>query len=74
MTPNAPLTERQAAFTASHRRVFGKAVAKGVRIAYGTDVGGAFEHGGNAIEFARMVAYGMAPADAVRSATIVVPS
>ena len=69
--PNAPLTERQAAFTASHRRVFGKAVAKGVRIAYGTDVGGAFEHGGNAIEFARMVAYGMEPADAVRSATIV---
>lgn len=68
--PNAALTERQAAITASHRRVFGRAVEKGVRIAYGTDAG-ALPHGDNAIDFAKMVEYGMDPSEAVRSATIV---
>jgi imidazolonepropionase-like amidohydrolase len=64
------LTERQAAITASHKRVFGKAVEKGVRIGYGTDVG-ALPHGTSAVDFAKMVEYGMKPADAVRSATII---
>jgi imidazolonepropionase-like amidohydrolase len=68
--PSAELTERQAAITASHRRVFGRAVEKGVRIAYGTDAGWV-PHGDNAIDFAKMVEYGMAPDDAVRAATIV---
>ena len=68
--PDVELTEQQAVITASHRRVFSKAVDKGVRIAYGTDAG-ALPHGDNAIELARMVEYGMAPADVVRSATIV---
>jgi len=66
----AELTERQAAITASHRRVFGRAVEKGVRIAYGTDAGWV-PHGDNAVDFAEMVEYGMAPVDAVRAATIV---
>ena len=68
--PGAELTEQQAAITASHRRVFGRAVEKGVRIAYGTDAGWV-PHGDNAVDFAKMVEYGMPPADAVRAATIV---
>ncbi len=68
--PDATLSPRQAAITGSHRRVFGRAVEKGVKIAYGTDAG-ALPHGQNAIDFARMVSYGMTPAAAVRSATVV---
>lgn len=52
----------------SHRRVFQKALARGVRIAFGTDVG-AFEHGTAAREFARMRQYGMSPREILRSAT-----
>jgi imidazolonepropionase-like amidohydrolase len=40
----------------------------GVKIAFGTDVGG-FEHGTSFREFERMVEYGMTPLDAIRSAT-----
>jgi len=64
------MTERQRAITESHRLVFGRAVEKGVRIAYGTDVG-ALPHGENAVDFAKMVEYGMAPLQAVQSATVV---
>jgi len=67
--PAAPLTERQQAITESHRRVFADALSRGVRIAYGTDAG-ALPHGDNAIDFARMVEYGMTPAQALRSATL----
>ncbi len=67
--PDAKLTERQIAITESHRRVFGEALRRGVRIAYGTDAG-ALPHGDNAIDFARMVEYGMTPAQALRSATL----
>jgi len=70
LDPNQELTERENAITSSHRRVFGKAVQKGVKIAYGTDAG-ALPHGDNAVDFAKMVEYGMTPAQAVRSATIV---
>jgi len=68
---DAELTERQVAITDSHRRVFGEALQRGVRIAYGTDAG-ALPHGDNAIDFARMVEYGMTPAQALRSATLTV--
>lgn len=68
--PNATLSPRQAAITGSHRRVFARAVERGVKIAYGTDAG-AIPHGQNAIDLQRMVDYGMPPADAVRSATAV---
>jgi imidazolonepropionase-like amidohydrolase len=64
------MTERQRVITESHRRVFGRAVEKGVRIAYGTDAG-ALPHGKNAVDFEKMVDYGMSPAQALRSATIV---
>src|SRR5437588_353875 len=52
-----------------HADIFRKAVNAGVKIAFGTDVGG-FDWGINpAIEFRLMVKYGMTPLQAVRSAT-----
>jgi imidazolonepropionase-like amidohydrolase len=46
-----------------------KAIAKGVRIAFGTDAG-VFAHGRNAGEFALMVEAGMPPVEALRTATV----
>jgi len=63
------LTDLRKRILASHKEVFQKAMRKGVKIAFGTDVG-AFEHGTSAKELARMVEYGMSPLDAIRSATI----
>jgi imidazolonepropionase-like amidohydrolase len=54
---------------ARHRHSFEAAVASGVRIAFGTDAGG-FDAGENAREFRVMVALGMPPLDAIRSATV----
>src|SRR5262249_29422067 len=52
-----------------HADTFRKAVNAGVKIAFGTDVGG-FDWGINpAVEFPLMVKYGMSPAQAIRSAT-----
>ncbi|KHL25860.1 Xaa-Pro dipeptidase [Croceibacterium mercuriale] len=53
-----------AAATDSHAR----AIAAGVKIAFGTDTG-VSTHGRNAEEFALMVAAGMTPAAAIRAAT-----
>lgn len=52
----------------SHKRSFQDAMKGGVRIVFGTDVGG-FPHGTGAREFRYMVEYGMAPIEAIRSAT-----
>ena len=49
---------------------FAKAYAAGVKIAFGTDTG-VSPHGENAREFALMVAGGMPPIEAIRSATVV---
>jgi imidazolonepropionase-like amidohydrolase len=54
---------------AHHKEVFQKAMRKGVKIAFGTDVG-AYEHGTSSREFVRMVDYGMSPLDVIRSATL----
>ncbi|HXW06901.1 MAG TPA: amidohydrolase family protein [Vicinamibacterales bacterium] len=54
----------------AHKHSFQKALGRGVKIAFGTDAG-AIAHGSQAIEFARMVEYGMKPLDAIRSATTV---
>ena len=54
-----------AAAMASYRR----AIAAGVRVAFGTDTG-VSRHGDNAQEFALMVAAGMTPAQAIRAATV----
>lgn len=48
---------------------FRRAYEAGVRLAFGTDAG-VYPHGRNAEQFALMVAAGMTPEDAIRSATI----
>jgi imidazolonepropionase-like amidohydrolase len=56
--------------TETQREGFRKAVAAGVKIAYGTD-SGVYPHGDNARQLPYMVRYGMTPVQAIRSATIV---
>ncbi len=51
------------------RAAFGKAVAKGVKIAYGTDAGGFAWTEPEARDFKYMVEYGMTPQQAIESAT-----
>jgi imidazolonepropionase-like amidohydrolase len=50
------------------RENFAKAVAAGVKIAFGTDAG-VYPHGDNAKQFHYMVKYGMTPAASIRAAT-----
>jgi imidazolonepropionase-like amidohydrolase len=50
------------------RENFSKAVAAGVKIAFGTDAG-VYPHGDNAKQFHYMVQFGMTPAGAIRAAT-----
>ncbi len=50
------------------RENFSKAVAAGVKIAFGTDAG-VYPHGDNAKQFHYMVKFGMTPASAIRAAT-----
>ncbi len=66
----AEWSARTTAIVSAHKETFGRAIRKGVKIAYGTDAG-AIPHGENAIDFGLMVDYGMTPLDAIRSATIV---
>jgi imidazolonepropionase-like amidohydrolase len=54
---------------AIHEVSFKKALAAGVKIAFGTDAG-PFPHGTQAVEFEWMTRYGMSPLDAIHSATI----
>lgn len=58
-----------AAVYRDYERVFRAAYEAGVKLAFGTDAG-VFPHGRNAEQFALMVAAGMTPVDAIRSATI----
>jgi imidazolonepropionase-like amidohydrolase len=51
------------------RESLSKAIASGVKIAYGTDAG-VFPHGDNGKEFAVLVERGMTPIEAIRSATV----
>ncbi len=55
--------------TETQRTAFRKAVAAGVRIAFGTDAG-VYPHGMNARQLPYMVRYGMTPMGALQSATI----
>jgi imidazolonepropionase-like amidohydrolase len=50
------------------RENFAKAVAAGVKIAFGTDAG-VYPHGDNAKQFHYMVKYGLTPAGAIHAAT-----
>ncbi len=52
-----------------HEASFRKALAAGVKIAFGSDAG-PFPHGTQAIEFEWMTRYGMSPLAAIQSATI----
>ena len=52
-----------------HETSFRKALAAGVKIAFGSDAG-PFPHGTQAIEFEWMTRYGMSPLAAIQSATI----
>jgi imidazolonepropionase-like amidohydrolase len=61
--------EKARAAAGNAEKSFGNAVRAGVRIAFGTDTG-VSPHGRNAEEFALMVKNGMAPADALRAATV----
>ena len=54
---------------AIHKASFEKALAAGVKIAFGTDAG-SFPHGTQAIEFEWMTRYGMSPLRAIRAATV----
>ena len=68
MLPPATVPKAEQAAAAaidSHRR----AIAAGVKIAFGTDTG-VSKHGDNAQEFAQMVAAGMTPAQAIKAATV----
>jgi imidazolonepropionase-like amidohydrolase len=65
-----PQVPKFQAAEAAAKRTLLKAVASGVRIAFGTDAG-VFPHGRNAGEFALLVEGGMSRADALRAATTV---
>jgi imidazolonepropionase-like amidohydrolase len=55
--------------SAAHREMFRKAVAAGVKIAFGTDIG-VCPFGQNGREFTLMVENGMTPMKAIQSATV----
>jgi imidazolonepropionase-like amidohydrolase len=53
----------------TQRENFRKAVQAGAKLAYGTDAG-VYPHGWNGKQFAKMVEWGMTPAQAIKSATL----
>src|SRR6266851_5056341 len=66
---NTPAGQRDRKRVALHVTSFQKALRAGVKIAFGTDVGGFSWSEPIAQEFGRMVEMGMSPMDAIRSAT-----
>jgi imidazolonepropionase-like amidohydrolase len=66
----AETMRKNAETTDAQREGFSRAIAAGVRIAYGTD-SGVYPHGWNAKQLPYMVRFGMTPIEAIRSATIV---
>ncbi len=62
------LQEKARAAAAARSEMFRNAVKMGVKISFGTDAA-VFPHGQNAKEFALMTRLGMAPIDALKSAT-----
>jgi imidazolonepropionase-like amidohydrolase len=53
-----------------HEKTFRRALKAGVKIAFGTDIGGFDWHTNAATEFGWMVKFGMTPEQALRSATV----
>jgi len=62
------MVEKEKTVGRLQRENFAKAVAAGVKIAFGTDAG-VYPHGDNAKQFHYMVKFGMTPAAAIRAAT-----
>ena len=52
------------------RETFRAAHRAGVKMVFGTDNGGVFPAGQNALQFAKMVEWGMTPIEAIRAATL----
>src|SRR6184192_2214960 len=67
--PDTPAGKRDRKRVAVHGPSFQRAMKAGVKIAFGTDVGGFSWDEPIAQEFPRMVEFGMSPMDAIRSAT-----
>jgi imidazolonepropionase-like amidohydrolase len=65
----ADILRKNTETTEVQRAGFRKAVASGVKLAYGTD-SGIYPHGMNAMQLPYMVKYGMTPMQAIQSATI----
>ncbi len=65
----ADIMRKNTETTETQRVGFRKAVAAGVKIAYGTD-SGIYPHGLNARQLPYMVRYGMTPMQAIQSATV----
>jgi imidazolonepropionase-like amidohydrolase len=66
---DTPMGQRDRLRAAVHEPSFKKALKAGVKIVFGTDMGGIPWTDPIAQEFSRMVAFGMAPMDAIQSAT-----
>jgi imidazolonepropionase-like amidohydrolase len=67
---DTPGGKRDRARVAAHGPSLQKAMKAGVKIVFGTDVGGFSWTDSIAQEFKRMAEFGMSPADALRSATV----
>ncbi|PYQ11678.1 MAG: amidohydrolase [Acidobacteria bacterium] len=67
--PDTPVGKRDRARAATHEISFVKALRAGVKIVYGTDMGGMPWDQPIAQEFPMMTKFGMAPMDAIKSAT-----
>jgi imidazolonepropionase-like amidohydrolase len=63
------IIEKEKLVGLTQRESFKKAVAAGVKVAYGTDAG-VYPHGFNARQFSFMVEWGMTPMQSIQSATI----
>jgi len=61
--------DKERAIGRKQRETFRDAYKAGVKMVFGTDNGGVFPAGQNALQFAKMVEWGMTPIDAIRSAT-----
>ncbi len=61
--------EKERVIGRKQRETFRDAHRAGVRMVFGTDNGAVFPAGQNALQFAKMVEWGMTPVEAIRSAT-----
>lgn len=62
--------EKERQIGRKQRETFRDAHRAGVKMVFGTDNGGVFPAGQNALQFAKMVEWGMTPIEALRTATV----